>query len=330
MNELKAEVRHKFFVVNKVDKFKTEIDSLDISIWSNSEILYIDICGRKAIEKIEDLVLELFSLFSLYLGGYPKIMKMEVNGQVMDTSMYVGKFDTWEYFIKSDLAICQINESTVNGDVLHNYRNLKQTPLYSMQYLVSSNYKHVIINHKITLLLHIIDGIVSDSIVKPMQTEIKSKYHVQGDKGKYKPKVYYLCKNHFFNYHRKYNCEILSLLQVTQYKFLQIVTDTRNWYSHFLSENKKLDRLKDGAEMLIYFEIVYYTIRLFLISEIDVKANEEFVKEYFYSVHDWVLKIKYEKKSPLKSKTYKIAESFEEMRQMIEEITQKIEEGGNT
>ncbi len=326
MNILSAEVQHNFFLHNKVDKFNIQIDNSKVTIWSNGKKLDIEINGEKAVKELEGIMLELFSLLFIYLGGYTKIIKIETNGQCIDISKYVGKFDTWEYFVKNNLAICQINEDTINEKVLQKFRNLKQMPLYSLQYLVSNNYKSVIINHKITLLLHIIDGVIPDSMISSMEKEMISRFNIRNNIGGYKPKVYFLFKNYFFTYHEKYNCEILSLLKVTEYEFVEIIADTRNWYSHFLADNKKTNRLKDGAEMLTYFEIIYYAIRLYFIKQIGVSANEEWVKEYFYSVHDWILDIKYNQQKPLKSQTYKILEGFKEMRRMIEALTEDTNE----
>ncbi len=326
VNEVNAEVQHCFFGGNKVNKFETQIDNAEISLWSIGRSLHIEIHGKKAVKKLEELMLELFSLLFLYLGGYAKIIKIDVNSQLLDLSDFIGKYDTWEYFIKSNLVICPISEDTINESVLHGYRNLKQMPLYSMQYLVSNNYKPMIINHKITLLLHVIDGVVPDIVVDTMKAEIASKFQIQDGVGTYKPKVYYLSKYHFFNYDEKYKCEVLSILKITQYKFLQILTDTRNWYSHFLEENKRVNRLRDGAEMLIYFEIILYSLRLYLIKKIGINANEEWIKEYFYAVYDWISEIKYERQMPLKSETYKIIKSFEEMRRIMEELAESMRE----
>lgn len=326
MNILSAEVQHIFFIHNKVDKFSIQIDNSTVIIWSNDKNLYIEINGEKTVKELEGIMLELFSLFFICLGGYAKIIKIVANGKSIDISQYAGKFDTWEYFIKNNLAVCQINKDTINEKVLQKFRSLKQMPLYSLQYLVSNNYKSVIINHKITLLLHIIDGLISDSKINPMKKEIISRFNIHNNIGGYKPKAYFLCKNYFFKYHIKYNCEILSLLKVNEYEFVEVIADTRNWYSHFLADNNKTNRLRDGAEMLTYFEIIYYAIRLYFINQIGVSANEEWIKEYFYSIHDWILEIKYNQKKPLKSQTYKILEGFKEMRKMVKSLTENTNE----
>ncbi|MGF7145026.1 hypothetical protein HNQ56_003459 [Anaerotaenia torta] len=320
MNVINAEIEHPFFATNRVEKFKNKIDNTEVSIWSSDKRLYINIYGRKTVEKIEALMLEIFSLLFIYLGSFAKIIKIESNHQSLDNSNYVGKVDTWEYYVKSNFVICQISDVSINERVIQNYRRLKLISLYSMQYLVSNTYRSVITNHKLTLLLHVIDGIVPDSVVDVMKTEIASKFQIRDKVGNYEAKVYFLCKSTFFNFHKKYKCEILPLLKATQYKYVHIVSNTRNWYSHFLADNKKPDRLRDGAEMLIYFDIIFYSIRIFLIKEIGVPINEKWIKEYLYCIHDWILEIKYRRREPLKSKTYKINQMYDEMKRIIKEI----------
>ena len=61
----------------------------------------------------------------------------------------------------------------------------------------------------------------------------------KGTVGDYMAAVYWLCNNYFFKYHKKYACEIMPLLKVTQYKFMSRLAETRNWYSHFLKESQK-------------------------------------------------------------------------------------------
>ena len=97
----------------------------------------------------------------------------------------------------------------------------------------------------------------------------------------------------------------MKLLKENQFSFVETITDTRNWYSHFLDKGKKLNRLHDGVEMQIYFEIIYYILRLMCLDRLGVLPDEAMIREYLYTVHDWILEIKYDRKDDLKSKTYK-------------------------
>ena len=113
--------------------------------------------------------------------------------------------------------------------------------------------------------------------------------------------------NYFFNYHRKFNCAILNLLKVNQFQFVQISADTRHWYSHFLAPTQRVNRLKTGEEMLIWFDILQYAIRLMLISELYISVDSNIIQEYYYILHDWILNVKHNKADNVKSNAYKIS-----------------------
>ena len=56
----------------------------------------------------------------------------------------------------------EIQTVTVNAEIINKFKDLHPYPMYSMQYLVSDYYNHVVTNHKITLLLHVIEGIFTN------------------------------------------------------------------------------------------------------------------------------------------------------------------------
>lgn len=322
VNVIKAKLNHVYFERNKINEFEIIIENWKVHFHDDMRMLILEIRGHKSGDKLINIFHDIIDLLFLYLGGYPQIINIEKNGEIEDISRYARKYDTWDYFKKNNLAICEINAESINEIKIQEYRRLSQIPIYSLQNLVSTNYKHIIVNHRFTLLLHIIDGIVPDSIVGSMSTEIRNVFHHQGRVGNYMAKTYYLCKKNFFFFHKKYNCEILQLLRVNRYKFIGVLSDSRNWYSHFLPDNKKPLRLTNGSEMLFYFEIICYTIRLYLINEVGTSVKEEWIKEYLYTVHDWILEVKYGKTTPIKSKTYKINRGIVDMIRYITELAQ--------
>lgn len=319
-NSLRLELEHIFFERNRIDKILTKIDGMDVSIWQDGIKVFICIEGKCKIEKIENEGEDVLSILSICLGGYPGIIKKEKNGSVIDISNLAGKYRTWSYFQKNNLCICNIDNSVICQPVLDSYRVLSKLPIFSMQNLISENYQSIMSDHRITLLLHVIDGLVNDSVIPQMTSELKNRYNFTDKVGTYKPKVYYLLKNYFFGYHRKFNCEILQLLHVNQKQFIGIICDTRNWYSHFLKYTTKKNRMHSGKEMLIYFEIIYYVLRLYLLDELKVEIDETQVREYFYCIHDWISEIK-EKNCAFKSNTYKINKGLEEMQKVIKNLT---------
>lgn len=329
VNVLRCQLDHPLFRKNKIELFVTQIDNCVVTFKGNSDLFEMVITGKNKQKKMMSLTFDIFSLVWIYIGGFPKIKSITYNSKIIDFSGIVGKYRTDMYFQKPILCIINLSEDYISQVVMDRYRSLAKMPLYSMQYLISEDYKHVIVNHKITLLLHTIDGLVDDSVVTCSAKDIKDKYHVKDYLGKYLPKVYYLCNNYFFKFHRKYNCEILSLLSVNQFEFLKVITDTRNAYSHFLADEKKQHRLTKGVEMIIYFEIVLYALRIYLIEEkLHRAVDENNIREYYYIIHDWILDVQNNTSKPVKSKTYKINKGIREMelafKQLQENTRQKV------
>ena len=149
-----------------------------------------------------------------------------------------------------------------------------------------------------------------------MINELKAKWNTKKSIREIKVASYYMCKNYFFNYHRKYKFDILKLLKVSRKRVLDIITDTRDLYSHYLEDKDKKNRLKKGPEMAIYFNIICYVVRTYLIDQIKIKYDEERLIEYYFTLHDWILDIQ-EKKGQLKSKAYKMNEEFSKIRDRI-------------
>ncbi|MCM1154048.1 MAG: hypothetical protein NC392_01700 [Roseburia sp.] len=239
--------------------------------------------GRKAPQKLHNLLIDIESLLFFYIGSFPLMIFFKINGVDKDISKRVGKYHTSSNFLKQNLVVCDISANTITEQKLQRFKQMNQMALFSLQFLVSDNYEHVITNHKMTLLLHVVQGIYDDSRCAQDKQEIKNKYSAAtGIIGDYMASVYWLCNEYFFKYHRKYGCGILSLLKVNQYQFLCKLTDTRNWYSHFLAETKKPLRIREGKDFVIYFEILCYTIRLAVVNELNTQLAEERMRSFFF------------------------------------------------
>ena len=119
-----------------------------------------------------------------------------------------------------------------------------------------------------------------------------------------------------------YKADILSLMGCNEYSFWEIVTDTRNWYSHMWKENEgdRTKKLKSGDEMAIYFEILYCAVRLYLTQKIlKVDIKNDYIKEYLYVLHDWIVEVNSLEKN-FKSNTYKNNESVKLLKKKLQEI----------
>ena len=315
MNLLLIRAKHNGFYRAPVIKFSSLVDNSTITIESQQDILVIQIFTRRSEHTATDLFLDLFSILYVYLGAFPTIESATFNGSDIDRSNWIDKFKTRSELFRHDLFITDINDLSINQNVIDAYREKQLSAIFSLQYLTCESYRRVIADHKLTLLLHVIDGIsdFDNSALSQLKTEMISKYKIPNNisLGKYIPKVYAVSNECFFNYHRKYNCEILQLLKISQYTFLRIVTDTRNWNSHFLRD-KKIDRLKDGSEIAIFFEILQYMVRLKIAKDIGAPIKESNVQEYYYVLHDWILRVLYNSDVNLKSNTYKTAKQWDE------------------
>lgn len=324
MTHILAKYRSKVISRHLGSKLEVKIDNCKVELESNQQKLIIQICGRAGKEKIMDLLSDLESLIFFYLGSFPLMEVLYINGNEMDISKRAAKYETSDHFLKDNLVICDIDETTLNEQKIKEFRKINSYPIYSFQCLLSKAYDHVITNHKMTLLLHVIEGLyeANKNQVQMQKKEIYNKYpdSRKGTVGDYMVAVYCLCKKYFFNYHKKYACEIMPLLKVTRYKFMSRLVETRNWYSHFLDEGKKPLRIVKGRDFIIYFEIVCYMIRLSVIDRIGVFINESRVREFYYTVHDWILAIMYDTDEPLKSNTYQIEKQWREFIQEIERL----------
>ena len=166
--------------------------------------------GRRKEEKLKKILSDLETLFFFYLGSFPMLESIQINGNTVDISKRANKFKTSNNFLKDNLVICDINANTVTEEKIIELRKIRSYPIYSFQCLLSQSYDSVITNHKMTLLLHIIDGMYEKdkkTLAIEKQT-IKDKYPEsnKGTVGDYMAAVYWLCNNYFFKYHKKYAC----------------------------------------------------------------------------------------------------------------------------
>ena len=321
MNLLIVEAKHNGLYREPIRKYNSTIDNSTIQIESRRDNITIQVLTRKGEPAAVQLFLDIFSVLYIYFGAFPAIESATFNGNTIDRSNWIEKYASRSDLFRNNLFIADINSASINQSVIDSYRKKQLPAIYSLQYLTCESYRKVISDHRLTLLLHIIDGIIEldKKAFTQLSDEMIAKYNIdikKGKPGEYITKAYAISKECFFYYHRKYNCEILRLLNTSQYAFLQIITDTRNWNSHFLRD-KKPDRLKRGTEIVIFFEILQYVLRLKITKDIGAPIKESNVKEYYYVLHDWILEALYNSNENFKSNTYKAAKQWKEfIRQM--------------
>ena len=308
MNTIKAEIYHKYFKATRFEPFTVSIENCTVKI-VRADILgnvVFSISGRKSCEKLRILFFELFELLFIYLGHYPEVVSLKRNNENENLKDLLNKYESSTLFGKL-LPVCDINENSVNEAALSNLRNLRKNPLFSLEYLLSKGYDTINITHRLLLLLHAMDGFVTQAQRASIEQDLK---RITGSKGKekaYKKAVFFICQDSFFGYHKKYNCEILSELQLTRKSFLDKVTDTRNVYSHFYTPVKPESPIEAGNEIAYFFELLFFVTRVFLCKQIGVDLREQNIKESFYRIHDWIIQNKTHKNKRYKSFAYALA-----------------------
>ena len=325
MSTLKSVLGHSCFYTNAIKDFETIISEEKTVFVSRNQKLELSINGDKGKDDKLEIFRSLLDLLFLYIGAFPQIESLDYNDEKIDVSTWSVKFQTRNDLNRSDLLICQLDKDTINQGRIDEMKWIPFFPLHSMQFLISKAYSHVVSDHKITLLLHVIEGLVDKSDNQQIKEEIKQVYNVSAGNtiGSYMADVYFVLKNYFYKYENDFNCELLSVLSTDEYKFLQTISDTRNWYSHFLQDKEKKNRLKTGREMQIYFEIIYYVLRVYCVDRIGISIEEERVKEHFYSVYDWICEITNENVENPKSKIYRINREWNEFMRLVNSYQEK-------
>lgn len=321
LNKIKIIFLHKTFCRNNMKSFSSEIQGRKINFCFDGEILELIVYSDNEYDELESFCLELDSMMYLYLGSFPEIKSIEYNGELKDITKLANRFSTDSYFNRTTMTLCDITSETVNEETYIAFKNdVLQIPFYSMQYLVSSKYKVVMPAHRLTLMTHVVEGVVDIEREKrsEINIELKEKYNVE--KGRSLGQYFIhasVVTDHFIQADNIYNADILKLLECNEYTFLQTIKDTRNWYSHMWKEDDKdkIKKIGDGTMMLIYFEILYCVVRLYLIRNVlrlDIESS--FISEYLYVLHDWIVDVK------------KLGEKFKSNTYIMKEIAKRMAE----
>lgn len=329
-NNIKVTFSHKSFLINNMKSFCTEIQDKKIEFSFDSSILELNVCSENDYEELRTFCLELDCMMFLYLGSFPTIESIFYNGELQDITNLANRFTTDSRFIRSAMMVCKITSETINEEIYLKFKeDILLTAFYSMQYLVSNAYKAILPVHRITLLSHVVEGVIDIELErrKEIDSNLREKFKITtGDSlGKYFIGESVVLSV-FIEEDRLYNSEILEILGTSEYNFLDTIKNTRAWYSHMWKQKEKINKLNDGKQMVTYFEIIYYAIRLYLIKEVlQLKLETELVREHLYILHDWIV----EKESlqyAFKSNTYLISESRKKMEQEIAELMKQMED----
>ena len=308
MNTLKAVIRHGFFKEPGFQSFSIRIEKSTV-VFARSETpgdVSLVISGRKGYEKLRKLFFELFELLFIYLGHYPLILSLEYNGISADLKDLINKYHSSRRFGRL-LPTCDINAETINENALLHLRALKELPLFSLEYIVSSEYDSIIITHRLLLLLQAMEGLVTQTQRASVEVALKKITGKTGKEKTHKKAVFFICRESFFGFHRKYNCEILQSLGLTKKSFLAKATDTRNVYSHFYNPKPDEIPISQGDETIYFFEILFFATRIFLCTQLGIKLKDQNIRESYYRIHDWIMESKYHRDDNYKSWAYSLS-----------------------
>ena len=247
-------------------------------------------------EEISTIFIEIVDFLYLACGTMPVIVYYKENDVCKDISKLPCRYFPSEQFYRSHHLI-DINESTLNKTTLENIKDtIRSKPFeifWAFTALTSKGYENIYSEHKITLLLHCFEGYIANE---------SNKSHLSTFRARIKEIV-----NILFEYEKKYNIGVLKTLTVSKGNYLGILTDTRHQYSHYISHKNSL---REGKDYLINFVLLHYIFRIYLLKEINIVPKEDNIKEFLYSVYDWINSLKDNNFKNYKSVTYSTCNSI--------------------
>lgn len=293
MNKLESTFELYYSAYNKIENTSFTYKNDTICITKNSGKMFTDISGNSE-ENIFNTQRLIEDLFYIYLGFFPKLISQKYNKCSVDLDKRAEKYESYDYENRPYMATSNIDNTTINEKVLSKLDKLDKISLYSMQYLTCKAYKNVTSTHKIVLLLHVVDG-VYNAIKKDTDAH-------------YCKKVKWLCNEYLFAYN---GYIFLELLNINKKTFISSISDTRNWFSHFLENKKRKRRIVKGEKNILYFYLISFMIRLALSNHISgIEADKKDVNEYYNVIYDWYTEEVLKENKPRKSNTYTQIDSF--------------------
>ncbi len=279
MNKLTALLKHNYIVYNSIDEIKNVIDECNVVISGKGGYIKLTIGGDKEDNVLYDIFCDILNLFFICYGSFPIIQSIELNSRHIDVSNLIGKYTTDGEWFKTNYVIHEINGYIVNQDTVNLLRQkISKIPLSSFEYVLSEDYKHVLIPHKLSLLLYSVQGLVNDENAK--------------ESTKFRSFINAVCQR-LYNVDKIEKCETVDyiLQKEITYKnsklFTQTLVDTRDWYSHFYYSPDDKEVLQKGNDMMPYLFIVSYMLRVYILKTVGVKVPDSTIAYYLKQVHDW-------------------------------------------
>ena len=100
MTQVLAKYRSKILSRHPVQKFVVKIDNCKVELESRQQELIIQIYGKSGEEKTRKLLSDLENLIFFYLGSFPFMESLNINGNEIDISKRAAKYETSNNFLK--------------------------------------------------------------------------------------------------------------------------------------------------------------------------------------------------------------------------------------
>lgn len=79
MNTIEVKLTHKYFESHTIGAFSVTIENVEVSISTDGNRLDLAISGRKKSTTLRKLFYDIYSLFFIYLGSFPRL---DVNANI--------------------------------------------------------------------------------------------------------------------------------------------------------------------------------------------------------------------------------------------------------
>ena len=98
MTRVLAKYKSKVISRHPIQKFMVKIDNCKVELESRQQELIIQISGKAGEEKTKKLLSDLENLLFFYLGSFPFMESLNINGNEMDISKRAAKYETSNNF----------------------------------------------------------------------------------------------------------------------------------------------------------------------------------------------------------------------------------------
>lgn len=282
------------------NNFSLDYKAYKVCFKNYNNSINIEINSEKSSRDMFDLFLILHKMIFLNYGYFMVIKDYRENNISVD---YKKHFNL-EYIISDEecakgYCITSINE-LITPNSIKRFEAFEQEIQFNNRayyYLKSEKYTEILIDHKLIVLLQMAEGLIENT---NLNKEIDKKYNT-GFRSRLSFYINILAK-----LNKQTEAEIFEILKTKPELLLDQLTNFRHMYSHYIKKDNSID----NDNIIYYLPIIDYLYRIAILEMSDIKYDHTKVKQFLYSVHDWILSNSGNSKSinEFKSSTYKISD----------------------